>query len=186
MAFQSGGDENEVFGRLMDLFRPPLRGYFSRKGWKPEDCDDLIQDTFLGVVKGLGSLRSANAFTSWIFAIARNVHLRWTNEQHGFPTRPSVDVGEDELEIIDPCPSPEDVATWREELRLAQSRILRFPPKRKRIFILKFFQGRENAEIAALLGCTEITVRVQIGKARKQLEKFFARNRKGDRKGRKK
>jgi RNA polymerase sigma factor (sigma-70 family) len=185
VSFQSGGDENEIFGRLMDLFRPPLRGFFSRKGCQPEVCDDLIQDTFLGVVKGLGSLRSANAFTSWIFAIARNVYLRWWNEQHGFPI-PSVDVGEDELGIMDPCPSPEDVATWREELRLAQSRILRFPPKRKRIFILKFFQGRENAEIAAMLGCTEITVRVQIGLARKQLEKFFARNRRGNGKGKKK
>jgi RNA polymerase sigma-70 factor (ECF subfamily) len=89
-------------------------------------------------------------------------------------------VGDDPMEILDTGPSPEEAATWRERLRMVNSRILRFPPKRKRIFLLKFFQGRENAEIAALLGCTESTVRVQINQARKQLEEFFRRDGEGD------
>ena len=183
MSFQSGGDEDEIFRRLEALFRPRLRGFFTRKGWKAEDCDDLIQDTFLGVVKGLGSLRSANAFTSWIFVIARNVDRKKRNEQQGLPVRPAADVLEHEVEILDLCPSPEDVAAWREELRLAHSRILRFPPIRKRIFLLKHFHGRENPEIAALLGCAEVTVRVQLYLAREQLGGFFGRKGKGSGKG---
>lgn len=182
MSLQSGGDEDAFFRGVEAHFRPRLRGLFSRKGWKPEVCDDLIQETFLGVVKGLGSLRNENAFTNWIFTIARNVERQHRNKTRGFPNKPSVDIGEDEVEIIDLCPSPEDSAIWREELRRVNSRILKFPPMRKRIFLLKYFHGRENSEIAAVLGCTEGTVRVQLYLARKQLGGFLGRNGKGDQK----
>ncbi len=169
MSFQSGGDEDAFFRGIEAHFRPRLRGFFSRKGWPPEDCDDLIGRTFLSVVKGLGSLRNENAFTGWIFTIARNVERQHRNETRGFPNKASVDVVEDEVEIIDLCPSPEDSAIWREELRRVNSRILKLPPRRRQIFLLKYFQDRENAEIAAILRCTESTVRVQLYLARKQL-----------------
>src|SRR6185295_18191126 len=74
---EAGGDREEFFRQLVSLYRSPLRGFFARRSLQPEDCEELIQETFLHVHCGLEALRSAQAFDGWIFAIALNDCRQW-------------------------------------------------------------------------------------------------------------
>lgn len=56
-----------------------LRPFVARRVRSPSDIDDVLQDIFLKVQRGLPSLQSDQRFGSWVYQVARNVvtdHLR--------------------------------------------------------------------------------------------------------------
>ena len=65
------------FHWLFERHYPQILRFFRRKGFYPEECRDLTQETFVSVYKGLKDLRQAEQFENWLFAIAHNV---WCSE----------------------------------------------------------------------------------------------------------
>ncbi len=61
-------------------------------------------------------------------------------------------------------------AEAREWLRAA---VARLSPQAAEIFALRFFEGKDNTEIAAILGTTPGTVAVTISRTRDRMEKEF-------------
>jgi len=59
--------------RLWTEFRAAVAGYFARRGVPSSDVDDLVQEVFLRVHRGLGGLRDDQRVGAWVFSIARNV-----------------------------------------------------------------------------------------------------------------
>ena len=53
----AGSPREEDFRRLFDLFYPRLLHFFARRGFPPQDCLDLTQETFLGIYRGIRSFR---------------------------------------------------------------------------------------------------------------------------------
>src|SRR5512141_3145976 len=63
--------DRTAFGRLYDRYSPMVHGLLLARVPRA-DVDDLVQDAFLQAMRRLGSLRSDEAFGSWLAAIARN------------------------------------------------------------------------------------------------------------------
>ena len=57
---------------LWEQFGPPLRGFLARRVPPGVDADDLIQEVFLRVIRGVAALRSTDRPEAWLFQIARN------------------------------------------------------------------------------------------------------------------
>lgn len=51
---------------------PPLRGFLARRVPPGIDADDLLQEGFLRVVRGISGLRSTDRPEAWLYQIARN------------------------------------------------------------------------------------------------------------------
>ncbi|MCA9756732.1 MAG: sigma-70 family RNA polymerase sigma factor [Candidatus Eisenbacteria bacterium] len=65
----------EVWNQL----RVRVRNYLRSRVSDPDDAEDLLQEVFLRVHRGLGSLRSEEALDGWVARIVRNVitdHIR--------------------------------------------------------------------------------------------------------------
>lgn len=58
-------------GRWSDLERP-LRAFVARRVRAEHDVDDVVQEVFLRVQRGLAGLRSRDRFAPWLYRIARN------------------------------------------------------------------------------------------------------------------
>src|SRR5689334_19313588 len=69
---------DELIRRYTPLVASRCRTYISR----PEDVDDLVQETFLRGFVGLPDLREPERFGSWILTIARNLCLEWLRDPH--------------------------------------------------------------------------------------------------------
>jgi len=65
-------DSEEYFRLLFKRFYGPLFRFFARRGFKTEECQDLIQETFLKVDRGLSGFREESSWKGWIFQIADN------------------------------------------------------------------------------------------------------------------
>src|SRR3954453_10827555 len=69
---ESEADPEESFRLLFHRFYWPLFRFFTRRGFKPEECQDLVLETFLKVDRGLSGFREESSWEGWIFQIANN------------------------------------------------------------------------------------------------------------------
>lgn len=67
----------KAFGRLVERYQTPVRGFLFRlvKG-KADLADDLAQDTFLTAFRRLETYRGSGKFSSWLFRIAYTTFLQ--------------------------------------------------------------------------------------------------------------
>src|SRR5690349_16150919 len=62
-------DARESIATLMERLRP----FVERRVSSPADVDDILQDVFVRMQRGLSTLRDADRFGPWIYRIVRNV-----------------------------------------------------------------------------------------------------------------
>jgi len=58
---------------LWKLLSDRLRGFFSRRVSDPDAVEDLLQETFLRIHRGLAELDDGQRIVAWVFQVARNL-----------------------------------------------------------------------------------------------------------------
>ena len=161
--------------------------FFRRKGFDPEACRDLTQDTFVSVYKGLKDLRQEEQFESWLFAIAHNVWCsqieRQTAQKRSVmllslegdsesDDRPSI-----AARVADQNADPLTVALDKEKLEKLSEAMQQLPQQMRRCAQLRVVHDLSYAEIAALMGISINTVKAHLHQAQKalrtQLSSYF-------------
>jgi RNA polymerase sigma-70 factor, ECF subfamily len=133
------------------------------------DADDLVQDTFIAVFRGLPRFRGDARLSTWIDRIAVRVvfhHLR----ARGTPSLPLDAVGE--IEATDG--STEDRAHAREGLRRLYAALGELSPEARTAFALFAIDGRSIAEVAQLTQTSFVAAKCRIWRARRELMKRAA------------
>ncbi len=128
-----------------------------------DDARDAAQDVFINAYIRLGQFDRSRGFKSWLFASAyhRGVDLlRRKRRFHRFWQREAA--GGEPLALD--AATIEESPLWRPALR-------RVTIQERSALALKYNEGWEAAEIAAILGCSESTVRVHLLNARRKLKK---------------
>ncbi len=176
---QAGHDRRENFNKIFTRYYPPLKFFFGKRGVSPEECDDLIQETFINVFQGIERFQHGARFDTWLYKIAGNV---WKNALRGRATQkrdaPEVPL---EPELISTSgPDPEQQALAEEEARLElralREELEKLPRQMRRGLLLRLDQGLKYREIADVLGVAINTVKSLLHEAKKRL-----RDRLGDR-----
>ena len=131
-----------------------------------QDAEDVLQTVFLRLVRrGAGDVANA---ASYLYRAAVNAALDLVRARQSAPAL-SLDGDFPELPA-NPSFDPDrahDAKEIRDWLRLA---IARLSPQAAEIFVLRFFEGKENSEIAELAGTTPGTVAVTLHRTRARLE----------------
>ncbi|TKK86952.1 SigE family RNA polymerase sigma factor [Herbidospora galbida] len=92
---------------------------------------------------------------AYVYRILVNTHNSWWRRMW----RREVPTGE-LPDLTDP--GVEDTLDDRDVLRAALATL---PPKMRAVLVLRYFEDLSDAEIAAILGCSEVTVRSQASRA---------------------
>jgi len=178
----SRGDARAL-GILFDRHAPRVKAFVMRMG--PERADDLVQDVFLRVVRGAKEFQGQSRFSTWLFAIARNVCLD-TARRDKFRKMPSLDapLGNDPDDrtmgetIRDDSPvSDAHRQTSDTQFRAAFDKALAaLPAEQREVFVMRAFGDLQFAEIASTTGVNENTVKSRMRYAleglRRRLEGF--------------
>jgi RNA polymerase sigma factor (sigma-70 family) len=128
--------------------------------------EDLVQDAFMKMLKYKATFRDDSEFVPWMFGIARNAcvgHLR----------RASVDVvPTEELDRTSEGASEDDHA-GEQQAELVRRALLALPVERREVLLLSRYEFKTYEEIAGLLGCSALAVRVRAHRAIKQLREIY-------------
>lgn len=188
-SLQEGVDPEEGFRHLFELYYVPVVKFFSRRGFPPDDCRDLAQETFLQVHRGLPRFRREASFDTWMFQIAANVY-RNTLRRKSAEKRSAKEVSLDqqmERHGDEAGAEPRSVgvggvvvglqlqqALAREEVRLVCQAVTDLPAQMRRVFLLRIGQGLKYREIAELLQLSIDTVKSHLSQARTRLKERAA------------
>jgi RNA polymerase sigma-70 factor (ECF subfamily) len=123
-----------------------------------DDADDVTQDAWLGVVRGVSGLRSMDQARGWLRRIAINATLMWRRRQRYRQCIPRIETTVAEQPRVD------------EYARLDVKRTLEALPFRHRIVLIWHdVYGHSHEEIAALLGVVPTTSVRRLARARSSM-----------------
>lgn len=177
---QSSSATEEPFRRLVDLYYTPVYRVFAKRGFPPEDCLDLTQETFLGIYTGIGSFRREADFDTWLFKIAMNAfrkRLRWRFAEKRRGEEVSIDgEGEEEeapLPLASSEPAPAEAALRRERSRVLREAMDKLPEQMRKCMRLRVEQDLKYREIAVVLRVSPETVKAHLFQARRRLQEML-------------
>jgi RNA polymerase sigma-70 factor (ECF subfamily) len=124
-----------------------------------EDAEDLTQDVFLRVVRGIAGYERRGLDRAWLFTIARNL---LADRRRSVERRPEIDAG------IPPDALPATGAAPVDALVLNQA-LASLPELDREVLLLREMSGLTYAEIAAITGTTLDAVAARLYRARMAL-----------------
>ncbi|MFP3896453.1 MAG: RNA polymerase sigma factor [Anaerolineales bacterium] len=134
-----------------------------------QEAEDMTQEVYLRVWRGLPDFRSEAKFTTWLYSITTNVCL---NRRRHFGRRLRVVDDEDALEDSMAEYGDPAEATMRREERAILWKTVKYLPAKYRTVIDLFYQKQLSyQEIAELLSIPLGTVKGHLNRARKALAK---------------
>jgi RNA polymerase sigma-70 factor (ECF subfamily) len=127
------------------------------------DRDDVAQNVFLRIFRGLDGFRAGQPFSSWVYKISANAALDWRGQSDRL--RREEAPWDDAAEEASPGP---DVGQLDLARRLEEALEL-LSERERAVFVLIELEGLDRAEVAQTLGITRITVRRHLGLAKDRL-----------------
>ena len=136
-----------------------------------ETAEDLLQDTFIKVYQRLDQLEDPGKFRAWVKQIARNTALDHIKKSKVLAFSELYVDEEMTVEVEDPDIShlPEIIMDKQETFRLLMEILETLPPAQRTVASMHYFQGLSIKEVAASLGRSENTIKVQLFQARKSM-----------------
>src|SRR3954447_639593 len=146
-----------AFDVIVDRYRRPLVRYCRRI--LPESrCEDAVQQAFLNAHTALTGSDDAVQLKPWLFAITRNAALNMLR-QNGW--------NYEEIPLdFDGVRRPDQVFEQRIELQQTVAALNELPERQRDALVMREFEGRSYAEIAAALSANDGAVRQLLNRAR--------------------
>jgi len=136
-----------------------------------KDTDDLVQETFIAVFRGLTRFRGDAKLSTWIDRIAVRVafhHIRG----RGRPAVPLDLVGD----LESPGGATDDKAHARDGLRRLYAALAELSPEARTAFALFAIDGRSISEVAQLTQTSFVAAKCRIWRARREVMKRAAQD----------
>ena len=104
------------------------------------EAEDLLQETYIKMLRGLANYREDGRFEPWLFSIAANLARDWLRRQ-GRSTVMSIAGKKDESEstFAFEGPGPDQTLAQAEQLDLLQQAVNDLSPAEREVISLRFF-----------------------------------------------
>lgn len=159
--------ERAAFDALVARWAPPVRHHLLRVTGDPDAADELTQEVWLRVMQGIGRLREAARFRSWLFGIAHRVLMDRLRLRYGA----AVDADADPALIEDAHGDP---SGDRESAARDVARGLdRLPSIEREVLTLFYLDDLSLAELSQVLGVPVGTVKSRLFRARNLLRQHL-------------
>jgi len=150
--------------KIFDLFAPVMMGICYRYMNDPETAKDMLQEGFIRVFTKLDGYAGTGSFEGWLRRVFVTTCLEHLRQKDALRLSTSLE----EYSQAVPTESAEAISnmTVDELLKL----IAGLAEGYRTVFNLYAIEGYSHAEIAVVLGITEVTSRTQLMRARKILQ----------------
>ncbi|MGM1064451.1 SigE family RNA polymerase sigma factor [Saccharothrix sp. Mg75] len=131
----------------------PLLRYATVLTGDPHLAQDVVQEVLLRAQQRWARIAAVDAPVAYLKKMVTNEYLSWRRR-----LRPHVPLSD-----VDP-PDP-DVSHRYDEREAMLQHVDKLPRKQKAAVVLRYYEGYDDTEIAAVLGCSQVTVRSHVSRA---------------------
>jgi RNA polymerase sigma-70 factor (ECF subfamily) len=140
----------------------------------PGFAEDLTQDAFLKMFRGLNQYDASLRFSSWLFRIAHNTAIDHLRQRRLLLATPRVDEDGDEIDPLEGLPdlrndSPEQAVSRRQMAAVLDRAIDALRPEYRAVVVLRHHEDLDYEEIAEVMSLPLGTVKTYLHRARKAM-----------------
>jgi RNA polymerase sigma-70 factor, ECF subfamily len=159
---------------LVDAYARMVGTVIWRATNNPNGVEDLVQDTFLRVFRGLAYFDVRAKLSTWIYTIAHNVaidHLRKSGRLQGARLDPAMDGGMSVLDMANSAGTDPEAALSLEEMRrFIRDGMAQLPEKYRLPLVYTAIEELDYPTVAVMLGLPIGTLKTLVFRGKRILK----------------
>jgi RNA polymerase sigma factor (sigma-70 family) len=152
---------------LFERYHVKLYNFMLRLTFDRLVSQDLTQNLFYRIIKYRHTFKEDHSFKSWIYQLARNIHIDFCKQQQKAMERYT------QVEEYNENFAEEKEGFNEEEYEKLERAMARLSPEQKEILVLSRFQGLKYEEISSIRDLSVPAIKVQVHRAIKQLREHY-------------
>ena len=156
--------DTRAFPELVARYRRRVYAVLVRATGRPQEADDLFQETWIRVARGAAGFDPTRQFASWVARIATNVAIDW---MRAAGTRAGVSAEEPEAssQAASPTPLASEAMEAEVERRRLAAALANLPERMREAILLRYFEGLSEHAMSTQLGVPSGTVKSRLSNA---------------------
>ena len=167
--FKNADSKESAFTAILKKYQEKLYWHIRRLVIDHDDADDVLQNMFIKVWKGLENFREDSQLYTWLYRIATNESLTFL-EQRKKRNLVSLDTVENGL--VNKLKADSNFDANRLEWKL-QLGIQQLPEKQRIVFNLRYYDEMPYEEMSRVLDTSEGALKASYHHAAKKIEEFI-------------
>lgn len=165
--------ELQAFDIIVHRYKDKLHNFLYRYTHNHEDCEDIVQETFLRVYRSRYSYKRIAKVSTWIYTIALNLAKSMYNKKQRMSLisihADESDPDDREMKFTDPNILQDDKLHFQNCINKLEKALTELNDDFKEVIILRDIQQLTYEEISGITGAVMATVKSRIYRARNQL-----------------
>ncbi|MEP1150563.1 MAG: sigma-70 family RNA polymerase sigma factor [Balneola sp.] len=170
-------DHEPAFTELVRRYQDRLHNFLYRYTHDHQDCEDLVQETFLRVHKSKASYERIAKFSTWMYTIALNLAKSlYKKKQRMYKVSIHKDPNDSEdfeMHIEDPNILPDQQLHEKLSLEQLEKALMSLPEDFREVVMLRDLQDMTYEEISDATDIPMGTVKSRINRGRAQVQQMI-------------
>lgn len=168
--FREPSTREQAFTRLMYKYQERLYWHIRRLVVEHEDANDILQNAFIKVWKGLENFREDSQLFTWLYRIATNESLSFLDQQK---RKQAISLDEEQTEYLSDKLRAEKDFDEKKALWKLQIAIQLLPEKQKLVFTLRYYDEMPYEQMSRVLETSEGALKASYHHAVKKIEDYI-------------
>ncbi len=165
---QNVNTKEQAFRVLIKEYKERLYWHIRKIVISHDDADDVLQNTFIKIFKGIDRFKSDSKLYSWMYRIATNESITFINKR---AKERNIDISQMKTELVSNLNS--DQWFQGDEIQLIlQKAIATLPEKQQLVFNMKYFDNMKYQDISEVLETSVGALKASYFHAVKKVEAF--------------
>jgi RNA polymerase sigma factor (sigma-70 family) len=169
MQFKEAATRERAFTAIIKKYQERLYWHIRRMVVQHEDANDVLQNLFIKVWKGLENFREDSQLYTWLYRIATNESLTFIEQQK---RKASVSLSDDENGLGERLKAETNFDGNKIEWKL-QLAMQKLPEKQRVVFNLRYYDEMPYEEMSRVLETSEGALKASYHHAVKKIEYFL-------------
>lgn len=159
------GNANSMTELANRYYDPLLRYLYRMCGGSQALAEDMVQETFLRMMRGITAYDADRPFKPWLYSIARNIvrnHFSRADTRYA-------DNPEEDNDFTDDNPLPEETVMYRENAQQVFDALMQLPEHYRSVVVLFYYEELPQKEISDILEIPVGTVKSRLSNGLKRL-----------------
>ena len=156
---------------LANRYYDPILHYLYRMcGGKQALAEDMVQETFLRMMRGITAYDVTRPFKPWLYSIATNIarnHFSRADTRYA-------DNPEEDSDFTDDNPLPEETVIQHENAQQVYNALMQLPEHYRSVVVLFYYEELPQKEIANILEIPVGTVKSRLSNGLKRLRAMMS------------
>jgi len=167
--FRNPATKEAGYTRIIKKYQEKLYWHIRRMVVEHEDANDVLQNMFIKVWKGLENFREDSQLYTWLYRIATNESLSFLEQQK---KRSSVSLSDVESGLSNKLQADKNFDANKLEWKL-QAAIQQLPEKQRAVFNLRYYDEMPYEKMSRVLETSEGALKASYHHAVKKIEDYI-------------